>query len=372
MNFFSVYEDRFDLANSDAEFVVITSKSRLASIQANFATFGFLASEFLLLEDLTPDEIRHHIRTSPTLFSISGNDSLLPYLQDLMFSPTIISDFLGWKYTCSYTPLDFYPPAEWKEILDYVEPNEITSLLKSGFADEFFAARQNVDDVSIESLVAFETVLALHFKTRVPRKSANYYTNQQVQLRPGDIVIDCGACANDFGGQFVTEFAQKVLPDGKVIALEPIPEVFEALKKDTAIFPNVVLFQAAVWKNRTTLQFISDGISSRRLKIGDGIQSTSACINVLADTIDAIAEEQKISFIKMDVEGSEIGALQGAEKTIRRDLPDLSICLYHKPEDFLEIPKLIRSYSADYKMYLELNEGNPWAGMKVLATVRGV
>lgn len=370
MNPCSLYDDRYDLATSDAEFVVIASKSRLPNIKQNFETFGLLASEFLIFEDLTPETIRFHLRTSPVLFSVSGTETLLPYNQDILYSQALISDFLGWKYVCSFTPLDFYPPSDWKEILNYVVPNDVTSLLAYGFADDLYAIRSLVDDTSVESLIAFETILALFFRPRVPRKVNNFYVNNAVFPKPGDTIIDCGACANAYGGQFVTEFAKAVLPNGKVIALEPITEVFEALKNDVRDYPNVVLFQSAVWKNRTTLNFISDGISSRHLSLGSGMHTTSNHVSVLADTIDAIAAEQRIDFIKMDVEGSELAALYGAAETIKRDLPDLAICLYHSPNDFLSIPRYIRELSSKYIMHLELNEGNTWAGMKLLATAR--
>ena len=61
---------------------------------------------------------------------------------------------------------------------------------------------------------------------------------------------------------------------------------------------------------------------------------------------------KKISMIKMDVEGAELKALQGAAGTIRAWHPLLAISLYHKPEDLLTIPQYIQSLSADYHFYL--------------------
>lgn len=54
----------------------------------------------------------------------------------------------------------------------------------------------------------------------------------------------------------------------------------------------------------------------------------------------------------MDIEGAEINALKGAEKTIKGYKPKLAICVYHKKEDIWEIPKLILSYVPEYKLYL--------------------
>ena len=68
--------------------------------------------------------------------------------------------------------------------------------------------------------------------------------------------------------------------------------------------------------------------------------------------IDDIVGEEKVTFIKLDVEGAELKALQGAEQTIRRYRPRLAVSIYHKPEDVIEIPKYILSLHEDYRMYI--------------------
>ncbi len=48
---------------------------------------------------------------------------------------------------------------------------------------------------------------------------------------------------------------------------------------------------------------------------------------------------ERVTFIKMDIEGSEANALRGAEKIIRTYKPKLAISVYHKKDDLWTIPK---------------------------------
>lgn len=62
----------------------------------------------------------------------------------------------------------------------------------------------------------------------------------------------------------------------------------------------------------------------------------------------------------MDIEGAELDALKGAEKTIEQFRPKLAISLYHKREDLYEIPIWIKSIMPNYKMYLRHYANKQW------------
>ena len=72
----------------------------------------------------------------------------------------------------------------------------------------------------------------------------------------------------------------------------------------------------------------------------------------VVDKIDNIARDERITYIKMDIEGAEQEALKGAVQVIQVMKPKLAICVYHKFQDLWEIPFLIRSMHSDYKLYL--------------------
>ncbi|MEM2032456.1 MAG: FkbM family methyltransferase, partial [Candidatus Woesearchaeota archaeon] len=70
------------------------------------------------------------------------------------------------------------------------------------------------------------------------------------------------------------------------------------------------------------------------------------------------------------IEGYEYNAILGAEKTIKKYKPVLSISLYHTPRDFFEIPKLLKQWVPEYKMrFLNLNPLSPILERTLLAYV---
>ena len=73
---------------------------------------------------------------------------------------------------------------------------------------------------------------------------------------------------------------------------------------------------------------------------------------VQARRLDDVLAGRKVTFIKMDIEGSEMAALRGAERIIREQRPRLAISIYHKPEDMWEIPSYILQCHPDYKLYV--------------------
>lgn len=77
----------------------------------------------------------------------------------------------------------------------------------------------------------------------------------------------------------------------------------------------------------------------------------------MTDTIETVALDEflhgeRVTFIKMDIEGVELDALKGAVRIIKEQKPKLAISVYHKADDIIEIPKLIMEMRPDYKLYL--------------------
>ena len=77
-------------------------------------------------------------------------------------------------------------------------------------------------------------------------------------------------------------------------------------------------------------------------------------ISINTDSIDNITSDLRggVDLIKMDIEGSELKALEGAANTIKKYHPVLAVCVYHKKEDLITIPQYIKSLWPEYRLYL--------------------
>ncbi len=166
---------------------------------------------------------------------------------------------------------------------------------------------------------------------------------------PGDHVIDAGGCFGDTA----LGFADAVGGSGHVYVFDPLPMhcriMREQLAMNPALAPRIGIFPYG----------LSDHSNAIAPAAGDGVIDPGA--RVVEDampmtTIDetvARAGAPRVDFVKMDIEGSELAALRGAEATLRRWRPKLAISLYHRYEDFFTIPAWIDALGLGYRFYLE-------------------
>ena len=136
----------------------------------------------------------------------------------------------------------------------------------------------------------------------------------------------------------------------RIYAFEPDPTTFARLKQNFASEPRVELINAGLYHRKQTLRFRDDA-SRAAIFAGDG------GTEIEVTTIDDVVGEERVTFIKMNIEGAEIDALKGAARTIRQWRPKLAISAYHRPSDLWCIPRLVRWLREDYGLYLRQHDG---------------
>ena len=179
----------------------------------------------------------------------------------------------------------------------------------------------------------------------------DYYDLDLVQAGEDDVLVDCGA----FDGDSIISFIGTYVNYKKIYGYEISPNTWTLLNKKLDGFENIVLRNCGVGSKKARISISSDdGTAGTKLDSN----GSGPLVNVV--TLDEDIEE-KISIIKMDIEGAEQDALLGAKNHILNDKPKLLICTYHKPDDIFQIPRLIDSIRDDYKFYFRYNgRGSIW------------
>jgi len=178
---------------------------------------------------------------------------------------------------------------------------------------------------------------------------SHIYGSGQHFVQAGDIVLDCGASDGDFSHEALNAGAKLV------VAIEISPASVECLRRNLATEiaqGRAIVYPKGVWNKDDSLPLnvADDNFAANSVVM----HAPGAHATFLAPltTIDKIVGElalPRVDFIKMDIEGAEVNALQGARETVRRFRPRLAIATEHKPDDEVAIPAAVRSLRSDYQ-----------------------
>ncbi|MBO5937101.1 MAG: FkbM family methyltransferase [Clostridia bacterium] len=158
-------------------------------------------------------------------------------------------------------------------------------------------------------------------------------------LSEDETIFDLGA----YDGDTIREFLS--VTDGKykkIIALEPDEKNFRKLERKTEGLNNITRLNMGAWDKEETLYFAKKSGRNSRLEDGG--------VPVHFTSVDNIATEE-VTFIKMDIEGAELKALEGAKNTVAKYRPKLYVCAYHRNEDMFALPFKIKKLYEGYKIY---------------------
>lgn len=190
----------------------------------------------------------------------------------------------------------------------------------------------------------------LNLGNYVPMSSARQYFEEPfLSYGSSEVFVDAGAF-----DLFSTIRLQEVCKGNlkKAYAFEPDETNFAKCREiaERKNLTYVELMPYGTWDEETSLNFSQMGNAC-----SDICKSGNTVIRTMP--IDRVVRE-RVTFIKMDVEGAELQSLIGAHDTILRDRPKLAISVYHKHEDMIQIPLYIKSLISDYKLYMRHYSNN--------------
>jgi FkbM family methyltransferase len=175
---------------------------------------------------------------------------------------------------------------------------------------------------------------------------------RNVYAGEGDVVLDVGAC----WGDTALYFASCVGETGKVYSFEFIPDNIKLFDINVSLNPRLLkrieLIQHPVSDIFGNTIYFKDNGPGSKVKPESFKDQTGSATTITIDDFVAKSKLSKVDFIKMDIEGAESAALQGAIETIKKHRPKLAIAIYHSMKDFVNIPNWILDLNLGYELFI--------------------
>ena len=175
-----------------------------------------------------------------------------------------------------------------------------------------------------------------------------YFPRDILRPDPGESFLDGGAFDGD-------TLRHAPWPFSRVLAVEPDPASAARLRAMGG--PELDVREAMLGRTRGVARFNGTGTMASR-------RSESGALEVPVTTIDELVAGERPTFIKLDVEGDELEALEGARETLKRSRPVVAVCLYHRPEDLWTIPLYLSQVLPGHRLYLRVHA---WDGFELVA-----
>ena len=170
----------------------------------------------------------------------------------------------------------------------------------------------------------------------------------EVAVRNGDVVIDGGGC----WGETALHFAFLAGPEGGVHTFEFVPQNLVTMRRNLELNPELAariqVHERALWRVPGEAVQYNPNAGGTRVET-DGGATTAEAETASIDALIAAGKIDRVDFVKLDVEGSELAVLQGAETAIRRFRPRLAISAYHRADDLVVLPGFIDGLGLGYR-----------------------
>ena len=137
--------------------------------------------------------------------------------------------------------------------------------------------------------------------------SPHRYLTQDICIRDGDIVVDAGAREGDFTLPYIDRIKKLYLFECEAEWVKALEMTYKDYRDKVAIIPKM----------------LSDRISDNTTTLSEAINN------------------KEIDFIKMDIEGAEVGALRASQELLKNNNIRCAICSYHRKNDRRDIEQIL-------------------------------
>lgn len=183
----------------------------------------------------------------------------------------------------------------------------------------------------------------------VPSPAAvNYLFFKQFTNRNFDIIVDAGGFMGTYGFLMANKY-----PKAKVYIFEADPVNFQRIKINLALnkLTNVIIEPIGLWDKKDKLK-MSVGSDLASSVINEKTDNNTVEIDVISMDEYFAAEKDRTVYIKMNIEGAEIAALNGGRDFIASNKTDLNICSDHLVDgqlSYVTVEKIFASMGMPYQ-----------------------
>ena len=190
------------------------------------------------------------------------------------------------------------------------------------------------------NILNFRNSLELDYLKSYVVDEQGQYFEDFLELKGSEVFVDAGA----YDGQTSIEFIKHCPKYKSIYIFEPSEDNLQLARINLNEFKSVIFISKGLSNQKDILKFDTSNGSASSI-------SKNGTVKINVDTLDALVDE-KVTFIKMDIEGSEGVALEGMKGHILNDHPKIAISVYHKADDFWKISEQVLNIRDDYDIYL--------------------
>ena len=197
----------------------------------------------------------------------------------------------------------------------------------------------NLSKDSFRKVVQFRYTFDLEYMQGFSLRIDQQYFEDFIRLGADEVFVDGGG----YDGQTTLAFVSRAPNYRRIYYFEPNRCMIELSKQKLAHLPRIQYIQKGLYSRNGVMKFDSSGGSASRIS-----RTGQDAIDVIA--LDNAVNEP-VTFLKLDIEGAESKAIDGAANQIRYHTPTLAVCVYHNQADFWRIPRSILDLNNRYKIY---------------------
>jgi FkbM family methyltransferase len=187
-----------------------------------------------------------------------------------------------------------------------------------------------------------------------------YFPPDLVECRNDEVFVDCGA----FDGDTLQDFLKRCGGSFEnAVAIEPDPDTHRRLNHYIASAPatmreRIQTHAVAVGATDGMVAFQAHGTGYSKITAGEGTTQVECA------SLDTLLAGNKPTYIKMDIEGAEVDALNGARSILAKGTAVLAVCNHHSLDDLWRVPLAIHDLSGGrYRLYLRRYAEDCWETM---------